>query len=330
ARARHAQRLVRGRRALQQQLPHRDVVAVLQRTVRAHGQALPLGQLVQHHFLGAVVRNDGDLPVPVGLLDADPAVALGDRRLALRGPRLEQLLDTRQTGGDVVTGDATLVERTHGQLRTRLTDRLGGDDTDGLADVHQLAGGHRAAVAHRAHAHGRLAGQHAAHLDLGDAQAEQLLDLRVTQVVTAVDHHVAVRVRGVLGQVAGVHRRGHVLGRDDLAVGGLVPDGHLDAAVGATVRLAHDDVLRDVHQTPGQVTRVGGTQRRVGQTLPSTVGGDEVLRHRQALTEVRLERARDVLTLRVGHQTTHTGQRPHLGHVARRTRLHDHRDRVVL
>src|SRR5690606_2225646 len=242
---------------------------------------------------------------------------------------LEQLLDTRQTGGDVLTGDATLVERTHGQLRTRLTDRLGGDDTDGLADVHQLAGGHRAAVAHRAHAHGRLTGQHAAHLDLGDAEAEQLLDRRVTQVVTAVDHHVAVGVGGVLGQRPGVDRRGDVLARHDLTVLGAVPDLHLDTAAGATVGLADDDVLRDVHQTTGQVTRVGGPQRGVRQTLARTVRGDEVLRHRQALTEVRLDRPRDVLTLRVGHQTTHTGQRPDLGHVARRTRLHDHRDRVV-
>ena len=79
----------------------------------------------------------------------------------------------------------------------------------------------------------------------------------------------------------------------------------------------------DVHQTPGQVTRVGGTQRRVGQTLAGTVRGDEVLQHRQALAEVGLDRTRDDLALRVGHQTTHTGDLPHLHHVSAGTRV-DH------
>ncbi len=63
----------------------------------------------------------------------------------------------------------------------------------------------------------------------------------------------------------------------------------------------------DVHQTPGQVTRVGGTQGGVGQTLAGTVGGDEVLQHRQALAEGGLDRPRDDLTLGVGHQAAHAG-----------------------
>src|SRR5690606_15576370 len=235
-----------------------------------------------------------------------------------------------QTGRDVVTGDTTLVERTHRQLRTRLTDRLGGDDTDGLADVHQLAGGHRTAVAGRAHTDRRLTGQHAAHLHLGDAAGDQLLDRRVTEVVTGVEHHVALRVDRVGREAAGVGAGLDVRTAHDAAVAQVLTDDHVDAAAGATVGLADDDVLRDVHQTTGQVTRVGGTERRVGQTLTGTVRGDEVLRHRQALTEVGLDRTRDVLTLRVRHQTTHTGQRPHLRHVARRTGLHDHRDRVVV
>jgi hypothetical protein len=46
---------------------------------------------------------------------------------------LEQLLDARQTGGDVEPGDAAGMERPHRQLGARLTDRLGGDDADGLA-----------------------------------------------------------------------------------------------------------------------------------------------------------------------------------------------------
>ena len=94
--------------------------------------------------------------------------------------------------------------------------------------------------------------------------------------------------------------------------------------------LAHDDVLADVHQTTGQVTRVGGTQSGVRQTLSSAVGVDEVLQHGQALTERGLDRTRDELTLRVGHQTLHACQRAGLGEVTRRTRVDDRDDRVVL
>ena len=40
---------------------------------------------------------------------------------------------------DVLTGDTTGVERTHGELRARLADGLRGDDADGLAHLDQLA-----------------------------------------------------------------------------------------------------------------------------------------------------------------------------------------------
>ncbi len=56
-----------------------------------------------------------------------------------------------------------------------------------------------------------------------------------------------------------------------------------DAVEGAAVVLGDDRILGDVDQTAGQVTGVGGLQGGVGQTLTGTVGGDEVLQHRQAL-----------------------------------------------
>src|SRR3954447_10594197 len=53
----------------------------------------------------------------------------------LRDPRLEDLLHTWQTLRDVVgRGDTAGVERPHRQLGAGLTDRLGGDDADGLTD----------------------------------------------------------------------------------------------------------------------------------------------------------------------------------------------------
>ena len=159
---------------------------------------------------------------------------------------------------DVVTGDPTGVERTHGQLSTGLTDRLGRDDADGLAHVHQLAGGERAAVAGRAGAERRLTGQHRTHPNLGHAAGDQLVDQDVTEVRATGRHHGAVDF-DILGQHPGVHARLRVAVLDQPAVGRGRCDRQLDAPLGATVLFADDHVLRHVHQTTGQVTRVGGT-----------------------------------------------------------------------
>ena len=86
--------------------------------------------------------------------------------------------------------------------------------------------------------------------------------------------------------------------------------------VGAAVVLADDELLGDVDETPGQVARVGGAQGGVGQTLAGAVGGDEVLEHRQALTEVGLDRAGDDLAPRVGDQAAHAGDLADLHDVA--------------
>ena len=54
---------------------------------------------------------------------------------------------------------------------------------------------------------------------------------------------------------------------DERAIGLHLGQRDGDAALGPAVVLADDDVLGHVHQATGQVTRVGGTQRGVGQTL---------------------------------------------------------------
>ena len=92
-------------------------------------------------------RDDRDLRAALGLLDLDAAGDLGERRGALRVPRLEDLDDARQAVRDVRAGDAAGVERPHRQLRARLADRLRGDDADRVADLAHLAGGEEDAVA---------------------------------------------------------------------------------------------------------------------------------------------------------------------------------------
>ena len=82
----------------------------------------------------------------VGLLDLDPAADPRERRRALRVAGLEDLDDAREAVRDVRAGDAAGVERPHRQLRTRLADRLRGDDADSVADLADLAGGEEGAV----------------------------------------------------------------------------------------------------------------------------------------------------------------------------------------
>jgi hypothetical protein len=66
-------------------------------------------------------------------------------------------------------------------------------------------------------------------------------------------------------------------------------DGPLGTPRGAAVDLAHDDVLGDVAELAGQVARVGGLERGVGQALAGAVGRREVLEDVQALAEVRAD-----------------------------------------
>src|SRR5581483_10090599 len=141
--------------------------------------------------------------------DLDPTVDVRDRRLALGYPGLEQFLDTGQTGRDVVTGHTTDVEGTHRQLRTGLADGLCGHDAHRLTDVHQLDGGHRAAVAHPADPGGRRAGQR--------------------------DQHVAVGVADLLLRAARVDAGPQVTVGDPAAGTVVLGDRHGDAALGAAV-----------------------------------------------------------------------------------------------
>ena len=82
-----------------------------------------------------------------------------------------------QAGGgtNVSTGDTTDVEGSQGQLSTRLTDSLCGDDADGLTLLDHLAGGQVAAIALGADAMLRLASEDGTDFDLLDGRLFNLL-----------------------------------------------------------------------------------------------------------------------------------------------------------
>ena len=90
--------------------------------------------------------------------------------------------------------------------------------------------------------------------------------------------------------------------------------GAYQTAQGTTILLADDDVVSDIDQTTGQVTCICSLQRGIGKTLTGTVRRDEVFEGRHTFFEVCLNWVLDNLSalgtclLRLGHQTTHTGQ----------------------
>src|SRR6185312_7632753 len=94
------------------------------------------------------------------------------------------------------------------------------------------------------------------------------------------------------------------------------------------VDLGDHQVLRDVDETTGQVTRVRRLQRGIGQTLTSAVRRDEVLQNVQAFTEVRRDWRLDDGAVRLGHQAAHTGELTDLSGGTARSRVSHHEDRV--
>ena len=99
-------------------------------------------------------------------------------------------------------------------------------------------------------------------------------------------------------------------GRNDIAAFNNRLDGQ--AVFGLAILGNDDAVLRDVNQTPGQITGVRGFQRRVGQTLAGAVGGIEVFQHRKPFLEVGNDRGFDNFPGRLRHQAPHARQLLHL------------------
>ena len=78
-----------------------------------------------------------------------------------------------------------------------------------------------------------------------------------------------------------------------------------DAVGRAAVIIGDDDVLRSVHELVREVARIRRLERGIGQTLASTVGGDEILQHGQTFAEVRRDGLLDDFARGLGHQTAH-------------------------
>ncbi len=250
--------------------------------------------------------------------DLDRPAVRGEQCLALRCAGFEQLDHAGQTMRDVLAGHTAGVEGPHRQLGPRFTDRLCSHDADGFACFDQPTRCQAEPVRRCADAVTRLVGERRPHPNRGHLG---LVGQRLHRI--PVDQFAGSELQPVPGLD---ERAAHldVFGEDP-AVDTVpqVPDRRRtlfgadrnDETDVVGIVVVDDDLLRDVDEPPGQVARVGGPQRRVGETLAGTVRRDEVLEHRQTLAEVRLDRLRDDVALRVGHEAAHAGDLAELHHV---------------
>src|SRR5438105_3680558 len=202
-------------------------------------------------------------------------------------------------------GRAADVEGAHGELRTRLTDRLRGDHAHRLADVHLPAARQVAAVALDADAAPGLAGEYRADLHLLQAGFLDLADLVLVDLLVGPEEDlVGEGILDVVERDAAQDALAHRL--DDLAA--FHQGAERDPVHGPAVVLGDDGILRHIHQAPREVAGVGRLQRRVGEALAGPVRGDEVLQDGEALAEVRRDGGLDDLAGGLRHQAAHARQ----------------------
>ena len=196
------------------------------------------------------------------------------------------------------------MERAHGKLRAGFADGLRGDDADRFAEFDHAARSEVAAVAQRADSATRFAGEHGANAYALDTRALNRVGELFGDFLVHVHDHVAFEVLDLVERNAADDA---VAQRLDFDAG--FDDGFdEDAVAGAAIALVDDHVLRDVHEAAGQVARIGGLERRIGQALTRAVRRDEVLQHVEAFAEVGGNRRLDDFAGRLGHQTAHAGK----------------------
>ena len=199
----------------------------------------------------------------------------------------------------------THVEGPHGELGTRFANRLRSNHADGFAGIHQRATAQITAIALGAQTVTGVTGQRCANLDfVHTGLIDQITQIFGQHSARLDDRFLRLRMDHIGSGDATENTIAKRL--DDFTT---FDEGADDKTVlGAAIVLNDDQILRHIDQTTGQVTRVGGLKRGIGQTLTGTVRRDEVLKHVQTFTEVRVDRRFDDRAIRLGHQAAHTGQ----------------------
>ena len=220
----------------------------------------------------------------------------------------------------------TDVEGPHGQLGTRLTNRLGSDNTNRFTDVDLMATGQVTAVTGGADTPASGTGDRRAHQHFIHTHGFQLVDPYFVQQGANFGQHFILteRVHHITGhnttQYALTQCLNHVTAFDQRR--------HQQAFFSTAILSGNHQILCHVDQSTSQVTGVRCLQGGIGQTLTGTVSRDEVLEYVQTFTEVAGNRRFNNGAIRLGHQTTHTGQLTNLCRGAPRTGIGHHEDGV--
>ena len=182
------------------------------------------------------------------------------------------------------------MEGSHGQLGSRLTDRLGRYHADSFTHVDLMTAAQITPITGGTDTVAGLTGDGGAHHDLIDAQLFQ------TSGPYLVNHGTGFQddlIRAGLDHVLGHNAAQYPVGQGFDDVTAVDDRGHQQAVIGTAVFLGHHHILGNIHQPAGEVTGVRRLQGGVREALTGTVGGDEVLQNVQPLTEVGHNRRLD-------------------------------------
>ena len=201
------------------------------------------------------------------------------------------------------------MEGTHRQLGTRLTNTLCSDNADSHSFFDQSTRRHVHAVTAPTDTKRCITSHGRTNLNfLKPHRLDLASDLRCDHFVFRNNHFVCYRIHDRLSTDTTIDR----INQTDLDLFTTVNHTLGDTLGGIAVVHRDNNILCNVSQLTRQVSTVRSFQSGISQTFSSTVSRTEVLQHRQAFPEVRLNGSFDNLAGWLGHQTTHTSKLPDL------------------
>jgi hypothetical protein len=173
------------------------------------------------------------------------------------------------------------MEGAQGELGTRLTNGLGGDNPNRRSHLNHLATTQVHAIALGTDAVVKLTGERGADDDLGYIGIGEAANQVMAQhIATFSQYFTRLEVNHILGNHTTKQAGAHRLPGDIIALA----DGN--AILGIAVQLVDNHILSNIHQATGQVAGIRSTQSSIRQTLAGAMGGDEVFQSIQSFTEV--------------------------------------------
>ena len=141
----------------------------------------------------------------------------------------------------------TNVERPHGQLRARLTDRLGRDHADRLAHIDRRSAGKVAPVTRRADTVFRFACQRRANFDAHQIGFFNRAQMFFRNQLTSFDDNLVI---GRIDHIGNRHTTQHTVAERGNHLTGVDHGGDGNACRGAAIDLIDDAILRHIDETP--------------------------------------------------------------------------------